>query len=183
MALQKNNANKRRARSAVAGVLALPFGVFLWLLLWTAMGLFALVPAKKAYGLGCAMASTIYPFFPKRRRLAIDNILKAQITSDRAAAARIAKDSWCHLLGHIFEALKVPKVITKENWREHLATDEGHPDAVKLLLDTPGEPILLVSAHHGVWEIATNILSFTRPMIAIARTLNNPFVAKWMKKH
>jgi KDO2-lipid IV(A) lauroyltransferase len=73
--------------------------------------------------------------------------------------------------------------VNASNWREHLEFDEADPETVKLLLDTPDEPILLVSAHHGVWEAATNILSFARPMIAVARVMNNKFVARWMKKH
>ena len=138
---------------------------------------------KHAYGIGAAFASLLWPFFPKRRRIAVQNILKCRITDDEVRAARIAKKSWCHLAGHICEALCVPGVINKDNWREHLEFDEADPETVKLLLDTPDVPILLVSAHHGVWEAATNTLSFARPMIAIARVMNNRFVADWMKKH
>ena len=97
--------------------------------------------------------------------------------------SRIARASWGHLAGHICEALKVPSVITAANWREHLDESGGAPEAVRLLLEARDQPILLVSAHHGVWEAATNLLSFARPMIAIARTMNNPYVAKWMSRH
>ncbi len=138
---------------------------------------------RHAYGFGAGVAALLWPFFLKRRRLSVDNILRCGITSDPKAAKRIAKKAWCHLSGHICEALCVPDVVTRDNWREHLDVSGGHPDAVKLLLDEPDVPILLVSGHHGVWEAATNILSFTRPMIAIARTLNNKFVARWMRKH
>ena len=138
---------------------------------------------RHAYDWGSAFARVLYPFFRKRRRIAVDNILKAGITADPKAADHIARMAWGHLAGHICEALCVPHVITRENWREHLDVSEGHPEAVKLLLDTPDTPILLVSAHHGVWEAATNLLSFARPMIAIARVMNNRLVARWMKKH
>ena len=138
---------------------------------------------RHAYDWGSAFARTLYPLFRKRRRIAVDNIIKASITADPKKADHIARVAWGHLVGHICEALCVPHVITRENWREHLDVSEGHPDAVKLLLDTPDTPILLVSAHHGVWEAATNLLSFARPMIAIARVMNNRFVARWMKKH
>ena len=111
------------------------------------------------------------------------NVLKCGITPDEKEAKRIAKKSWCHLAGHIAEALAVPGVVNKDNWREHIDVSEADPEAAKLLLDTPGTPILLVSAHHGVWEAATNVLSFARPMIAIARVMNNKLVAKWMAKH
>lgn len=138
---------------------------------------------RNAYAIGSAFARALYPFFPKRRRIAVDNVLKAGITSDPAEADRIARVSWGHLAGHICEALRVPHVIDKDNWREHLDVSGAPPEVVKVLLESPETPILLVSAHHGVWEVATNLLSLTRPMIAIARVMNNRFVADWMKNH
>ena len=138
---------------------------------------------RHAYGIGCGFAALSWPFFRRRQRIAIDNLLKCRIAADEPAARRIAKRAWCHLAGHICEALCVPSVVTAENWREHLDFSEADPELVRLLLDTPDKPVLLVSAHHGVWEAATNILSFARPMIAIARVQNNRFVAGWMKKH
>ena len=138
---------------------------------------------RHAYDWGAAFARAPLPLFPKRRRIAIDNILKAGITDDPKEAARIARASWGHLAGHICEALCVPHVVTKENWRAHLDVSEGAPETVRLLLDETEKPILLVSAHHGVWEAATNILSFARPMIAVARVMNSRLVARWMKKH
>ena len=128
-------------------------------------------------------AASLWPFFPKRRRIAKENIMRCGITGDAAEAGRIAKQSWCHLAGHICEALAVPKVVRRENWREHLDVDCAPKAAVKLLLEETDKPILLVSAHHGVWEAATNILSFSRPMIAIARVMNSRLAANWMKKH
>lgn len=138
---------------------------------------------RHAYDIGAGFAALLWPLFPKRRRISVDNVLKCGITGDRAEALRIAKKAWCHLAGHICEALAVPNVIGRDNWREHLDFADAHPDTVKLLLDTPDTPILLVSSHHGVWEAATNLLSFARPMIAIARVMNNKFIARWMKKH
>ena len=138
---------------------------------------------RHAYDWGAKFAALLWPFFPKRRKVAVENILKGGVATDVKEAKRIAKASWCHLAGHIAEALCVPNVITKENWREHLDVEGANPEAVKLLLDTPDQPILIVSSHHGVWEASTNLLSFARPMIAIARTLNSKWVAGWMKKH
>ena len=138
---------------------------------------------RHAYDWGSALARALFPLFRKRRRIAVDNIVKAGIETDPKAADDMARAAFGHLAGHICEALRVPHVINAENWREHLDVSEGHPDAVKLLLDATDTPILLVSAHHGVWEAATNLLSFARPMIAIARVMNNRLVAGWMKKH
>ena len=138
---------------------------------------------RHAYGFGAGIAALLWPFFAGRRRLSVRNILKCGVASDEAEARRIAKAAWCHIAGHICEALCVPGVVNASNWREHLDFEGADPEAVKLLLDTPDEPILLVSAHHGVWEAATNTLSFARPMIAVARVVNNKFVANWMRRH
>ena len=138
---------------------------------------------KHAYDFGAGIAACLWPFFFKRRRISLENILKCGVASDEKAAKRIAKKAWCHLAGHIAEALFVPGMVTKENWRDHLDFSAADPETVKLLLDTPDTPIILVSSHHGVWEAATNVLSFARPMIAIARVMNNKLAAKWMAKH
>ncbi len=138
---------------------------------------------RHAYGFGAGLASLLWPFFPGRRRLAVENILKGGVTDDPKEARRIAKASWRHLAGHIAEALCVPNVVSAENWREHLDVEGANPEAVKLLLEDTETPIIVASAHHGVWEAATNLLSFARPMIAVARAMNSKFVSNWMKKH
>lgn len=135
-----------------------------------------------AYDIGWGFAALLWPFFRRRQRIAVDNVLRAKITDDPAEARRIARRSWCHLAGHIVEALFVPMKVGRDNWREHLDFSVLDPATAKLLLETPDQPILLVSSHHGVWEAATNVLSFARPMIAIARTMNNKVAAKLMKK-
>lgn len=138
---------------------------------------------RHAYGFGAGIASLLWPFFPRRRRLAVENILKCGVAADRKEARRIAKASWRHLAGHVAEALCVPNVVNAGNWREHLDVSGASPEAVRLLLEETETPIIVASAHHGVWEAATNLLSFARPMIAIARVMNSKFVENWMKRH
>lgn len=138
---------------------------------------------RHAYDIGFGFAALLWPFFKKRQRIAVDNLLRCKLTDDPKEARRIAKHSWCHLAGHIGEALFVHSVVNADNWREHLDFSDATDAAVKLLLDTPDVPILLASSHHGVWEAATNVLSLARPMIAITRIQNNKLVANWMRKH
>lgn len=144
--------------------------------------LYALVPARKAYAIGAAFASGLYPLFRKRRRIAVDNILKARITEDPQAADRIARRAFGHFAGHICESLKAGAVITADTWREHVAFD-GPPESWDLLMNSPGVPIMILSGHHGSWEVAVTLISFTRPMIAVARKMNNPFVERYLKKN
>ena len=143
--------------------------------------IYGLVPAKKAYAWGFAFAVKLYPLFAKRRRVAVDNIIRAGITEDKANADRIARHAFGHLAGHICEALKIGQVVTEENWRDHIIYD-GPEESWRLLLHSPGVPILILTGHHGVWEAAASILSYSRPLIAVARKMNNPFVDRFLKQ-
>ena len=138
---------------------------------------------RKAYDFGCGFASLFWPFFTKRRRISVENILRCGITEDPKAARRIARKAFCHFAGHICEALCAPGVITKENYRDHLDFTDAAPALVKLVLDSPETPILIVSGHHGCWEVATHILSMARPMTAVARMMDSKILRNWMKNH
>lgn len=161
------------------------FRLVLWSLEYLALRLvdllYRLVPARHAYALGAGMTSLAYPLFRERRRIAVDNILRTRVTEDPAEADRIARRAFGHLAGHLFEALKVGQVVTAQNWREHIVFD-GPAEAFELLLERPDVPIMILSGHHGVWEAAVTIIAFTRPMIAVARKMNNPFVERFLKE-
>lgn len=138
---------------------------------------------RHAYAIGCWAAATLWPFFVKRRRISVENILKCKVAACEADARRIAKKSFCHFAGHICEALFASKVVNEANWREHFDFSDADPEALDLLLERIDTPILIVSGHHGCWEAATHIIPFRRPMIAIARVMDNPILRRWMKKH
>ena len=138
---------------------------------------------RHAYGFGCGFAALFWPFFTRRRRISVENLLRCGITDNPKEAKRIAKKAFCHFAGHICEALCAPGIITKENYRDHLDFADATPDVVTTLLDRSDTPILLVSGHHGCWEVATHILSMARPMIAIARVMDSKLLQNWMKKH
>ena len=147
-----------------------------------AIFLYGLIPSSKAYSLGFGMGSFFYPLFRKRRRVAIDNILQAKITDDVKEADRIARHSFGHFAGHICESMKVPQVVTAENWREHIVLEGDKADGWDLLMEQTDTPMMLLSGHHGAWEAAVTIIPFTRPMLTIARTLNNPIVERFLKE-
>ncbi len=137
-----------------------------------------------AYDIGAGLAKFVWPLFRKRRRIAVENLLRGGVAADEKEARRIARESFGHFAGHVAEALFVPRVVNAENWREHLdVTSEADPEAVRLLLDSPDTPVLLVTSHHGVWEAATNVLSLSRPMYAVARVMDSRLLASWMKNH
>lgn len=159
------------------------FAVYLEYLAIRFLGMFyGLVPASRAYDLGARLTALAYPLFTARRRTAVENILKAHITDDPDEADRIARQAFGHLAGHLCESLKAGNVISDETWRDHITLD-GPAESFALLLESPGVPILILTGHLGAWESAVPILSRARPMIAVARTLNNPFVERFLKRH
>lgn len=138
---------------------------------------------RHAYDLGAGFARLLWPLFVSRRRVAVANLLRGGVAADAKEARRIAARSFGHFAGHVMEALCVPGVVNRDNWREHLDFSEVEPETVRLLLETPDRPILLVSSHHGVWEAATNVLSMARPMYAVAKVQKNRLLARWMREH
>ena len=139
---------------------------------------------RHAYDIGYLLALMAWPFVGgRRRRVAVENVLRAKVADSPRAARRLARRSLGHLGGHVAEALFVPSVVTRENYREHLDFSGAPEEPVRLLLEQTDKPIIIVSGHHGVWEAATNVLSFARPMIAVARVQNNKWLARWMTKH
>ncbi|MBP5226602.1 MAG: lysophospholipid acyltransferase family protein [Kiritimatiellae bacterium] len=144
--------------------------------------LYGLIPARKAYGIGSAFVTFFYPLFRGRRKVAVDNILRAGITDDPKEADRIARRAFGHFAGHLCEALKVGQVVTAENWRDHLRFD-GPEETRTLLLERPDLPVMILTGHHGVWEAGGIVLSYSRPLIAVARKMNNPFLERYFKTH
>jgi len=151
-----------------------------YLCLRLAGALYALVPPEKAYNLGASVLTLFYPLLKKRRRLAIENIIKAGITDDLKEADRIAKASLGHLGGHICEAFKIGRVINRDNWRDHVEIDVD-PQTQHLLFEQLDQPIIMLTGHIGVWEAGISILSLERPMMAVARKMNNRFAERFMQ--
>ncbi|MBO5751708.1 MAG: lysophospholipid acyltransferase family protein [Kiritimatiellae bacterium] len=137
---------------------------------------------RNAYRIGCGAASLVWPFFKKRRKIAVDNLIKGKVARDEVEAQVIAKRSFCHFAGHVLEAVFASKVITSENWREHFDFSKADREAEKALLEQLDTPILLVSCHHGCWEAATHVIPHRRPMIAIMRMMDNPLLRRWMER-
>jgi Kdo2-lipid IVA lauroyltransferase/acyltransferase len=154
-----------------------------YMLVRLAMALYTLVPASKAYSLGFRFASLIYPLFKMRQHIAIDNILQAKITADPTEAARIARHSFCHFIGHLLEALKVPQFINEKNWKEHIVYDVKDVENWNMLMVNLDTPVMLLTGHLGSWEAAVTIVPFTRPMMPVARAMDNPMLVRFLKKN
>jgi KDO2-lipid IV(A) lauroyltransferase len=140
--------------------------------------LLRIVPARHAFGLGAAMGSLWFRGARERRGIAIGNLLKTGVAASPQEAHRIARASFRHFTGHMLETIKVPHVLTRANWREHVEV-EASEEAIGLL-QNPDQPVLMATAHLGCWEIAGFWASLFRPVFGLARPMNNPYVQRFL---
>lgn len=115
----------------------------------------------------------------RRRRIAVDNLLKSGITADEREARRIAGESFRHFGLLVLESLKSDRVLNETNWRDNVEMDI--PPETMALLEEPGRGVLLVSGHLGNWEVAAQLVSFIKPVVGIARNFDNPYTHRLME--
>lgn len=144
-----------------------------------ALALADTLPIGLQLSLARGVGSAAYGGLTERRRIAEANILRAGITDDPNEARRIAKASFQHFAKLGVETLRYSRRATTEDWASYL--DLQIPEATEALLQDPKAGMLLVSAHLGNWEVAGQALSFRKPVVAIARTMNNPYAQRLLE--
>lgn len=135
----------------------------------------ALTPAALDRWAG-RLANVAYPFARARRRVAVANILRAGIATESVDAERIARASFCHLGRVAAEALKASAFFERHPWRDYVELDFA-PGAARAIEDR-SQGVLLVTGHLGNWEIPGQVLATLRPVLAVARRMNNPWVER-----
>ncbi len=138
-----------------------------------ALAIVDVMPLSVAEGFARFLADIYCELNVKRRQVAIDNIKRSGIAEDDDETRRIARDSFRHFAVLIIESIKSDRFFDKENWRDKVEMDI--PEETMELLKKPGQGILLVSGHLGNWEVAAQLLSYLKPVMAITRDMNNPY--------
>jgi len=116
----------------------------------------------------------------RRARIAEDNVLRSGIAGRREEARRIARASFQHLGVVIAESLKSGRVPRGESLSECVSLS-ADPETLSLLND-PAKGIILASGHLGNWYMGARALSDIKPVVAIARRMNNPYTDRLMEK-
>lgn len=145
-----------------------------------AVGLVDLLPARLALSLARWVGRLAWFFLPRRRRTAISNVALAGVAKDAADARRIARASFESFAMLAVESLKASKLITPDTADRY--AEFVVPSKTMALLKDPAQPVILGSAHIGNWELSGHIISFTKPLVAVARNLDNPYAQRFMKK-
>ncbi len=122
----------------------------------------------------------IYVLDSARRRVAVDNILRAGLASSPAGARRLARASFRHFAAVIVEGLRASSLLGA-NADDPRWTWEIHP-ASQVLIDDPERSLILAGGHLGNWEIGAQALAQRKPLTAIARNLSNPYLNRYLRQ-
>ncbi|MBL9077945.1 MAG: lysophospholipid acyltransferase family protein [Planctomycetes bacterium] len=137
-----------------------------------------LLPVRACIFLAHAIGDVIWLVLPGRRRIAVDNILAAGITTEPKAARRLARAVFRQFARVVVESLKSDAWFRKHPMQECVAWHV--PPEVDALLADPQAGVILASGHLGNWEIAAQVLSHKKPVVGITRRMNNPYVDRLM---
>jgi KDO2-lipid IV(A) lauroyltransferase len=116
----------------------------------------------------------------RRRRVAVENLLAAGIAGTRQEALILARRSARHFGAVLVESLKSAELLGGERWRQTVNM-EVHPE-VAAVLRSPGEGLLVASAHLGNWEIGAQVLSLFKPVVGAVRRGSNRHVQELLER-
>lgn len=127
-----------------------------------------------------AMATLFHNMLGLRRKVIGENLRHAFPELGEAERDRLAWRMWEHLFLFAAEVAHTPRKVHETNWREHIAIDGGRT-LVRMLLEE--RPLILVSAHFGNFELCGYVIAlFGYPTHAVARTLDNPHLDRWINE-
>jgi KDO2-lipid IV(A) lauroyltransferase len=142
------------------------------------VGLVDALPISAALSCGRGLGRLSWTLLPKRRRIAIGNVLRSGITADPIEAERIAKASFLSFGMLAVESLAASRLIRPETLVEHV--EFCIPAATRAFIDAPGKGGIYAIPHLGNWEVSAHVMSFSKKVVAVARNLNNHYAQAFM---
>lgn len=143
------------------------------------LGAFDLMSAARAEKVLNRLSGLYFFLAAGRRRIAMDNILKAGITSDPAEARRIARAAFGHFALVVLESLKSGEIMA-DGIENHIRVSV--PPELDRLFKDPRQGLIMASGHFGSWEIAAQLVSHVKPVAGVTKRMSNPLVNTLMEK-
>jgi len=132
----------------------------------------AAAPLPVVLAVARVAARAAFVLWPRRRRIAVDNIRRAGIRADERRARALALDSFRAFATMVAETIVARRRLTRDNWAEHVVLHL--PAEAEALLREPGQGLIVASAHLGNWEVAARAISMVKPICVAYRPFNNP---------
>jgi KDO2-lipid IV(A) lauroyltransferase len=115
-----------------------------------------------------------------REKLIDDNLRHAYPNWSAAQRRQARRQVWEHLFLFVAEIAHTPRKIHDTNWRDYVRLTNVR-QSVRLLLSQ--RPVVLVTAHHGNFELTGYILGILGfPTYTVARTLDNPYLDRFVNR-
>jgi KDO2-lipid IV(A) lauroyltransferase len=146
----------------------------------TGLALVDAIPLAGCPGLAAVLGDLAFLFDVRRRRISIDNILKAGVASTPAAARRIARGAFRHFALLMIESLKAQRLLTPATLPTY--TTLHVPPETQALIADPAKGLLAACGHVGNWEIMAQVFSFAKPVVAVAQPMKNPLVDRLLAR-
>ncbi|GAB6167341.1 lysophospholipid acyltransferase family protein [Thermostilla marina] len=151
-----------------------------YLVVRTAICAAQMIPIEMAAVVCDAVAFVFNDVLHVRRRVVEENLRHAFPALSDAARHKLARRMWRHLFLLAFEAAHAPRKIHKENWQRHIRLTNVE-SLVNAFLDD--RPLILVTGHFGNFEMGGYLLGvFGLYTSAVARTLDNPFLHRFVER-
>ena len=145
-----------------------------------ALGLAGHLTLSQAQAFGRWVGGCYCTLNPKRRDVAIQNLLRTQVAASPEEAKRIARRSFEHFGIMGMESLRKPEDLRLDQ-PDAKVVEALHPE-MRALLDARDEGAIVVTGHIGNWEAAGRILASHRPVSAVAAKIRNPRVDALLKE-
>lgn len=166
-AAKANGGRRRRRRSRLGLWIEYVFA-------WIAVGIISHIPPRAACALASALGSLTFYLYPRRRRIAIENVLASGIATTRREASRIARGSFRSF------ALTIVESFFFGHLEENLECDI--PKETIRAIEESKCGFICYSGHLGNWEVGAQFLARFRPVTGIARPMNNARVQKLIER-
>ncbi len=140
------------------------------------LGAAGILPLSVLIAVARAAGWLVFRLWGERRRVALANLRLAGMASDDAAARTTALEAFQTFCLMVMESVIALRRVTPDNWREFVTMRWS--DEVRELVETPGQGLIVASAHIGNWEVAARAASMVRPLVYVHRPLSNPYLQK-----
>ena len=137
-----------------------------------------LFPVEKVLKFACFWGRGFWKHYHRGRQRAIDNLKASFPDKDDAWIEQTGIRSFEHLLMLAVDIVFSPRLIRKDNWEQYSCYK--NVERVKWMM-AGKQPLLLVAAHYGNFEIMGYLLGeFGFDIYSIARPFDNRFLNKYL---
>jgi KDO2-lipid IV(A) lauroyltransferase len=115
----------------------------------------------------------------KHRNIALTNLRNSFPDWPEDKLIATGRASFESLVSFVTDVLLTPRRVTPTGWQRHVRL-VNFTTALELLL-TPNQPIIMLTAHYGNFEIiGYTLATLGFPTVSVARPIDNPFVNEFI---